>query len=318
MSSVVCTQEMEEHIAKIDLIVFDVDGVLIDTLPSFIATIVNTTRFYINSLLRLPIDLSRLTIKDALTFKQYTGFNNDWDLTEGMVSYRLFKHKCSNSCPDLIEFLDEASTMSAGVNGINELLKGKCSEDVLSWIQNKVDKLKIKKVFQEIYGGDDNCESLYEFRPEFYSGVGSVESETALLDRELLNKWSGKIGILTGRMKNETEFALKMLKFDKIDRNLVRFTDLMFPDKPDPAKMIQIVHNAQSKCALFIGDSIDDYLTVINFDKSGAPGDLRFGLVTESGRNFPEEAQQFTASSVNDLLGFIEQNNENFGSDVRE
>ena len=45
MNTVRCTFDMKQHIAEIDLSVFDIDGVLIDTSSSFIATIVTTTRY---------------------------------------------------------------------------------------------------------------------------------------------------------------------------------------------------------------------------------------------------------------------------------
>ena len=45
MNTVRCTFDIEQHIAEIDLIVFDIDGVLIDTMSSLIETIVTTTRY---------------------------------------------------------------------------------------------------------------------------------------------------------------------------------------------------------------------------------------------------------------------------------
>ncbi len=313
MSSVSCTPEMKKFIAGIDLLVFDVDGVLIDTRFSFIATIVDTTCYYIKSILELPIDLSCLSVDEAYKFKRYTGYNNDWDLTEGMVIFQLLNYKGDGKSPNFDNFLQKADEKGGGLHGITAVIEEICDQESLRWIRGKVDKEKIIRAFQEIYGGERYCESLYGFRPDMYKGAGSVESEIVMLDPGLMKQWKGEVGILTGRMKNETEFALRMLDFNSIDRDLVQYSDRELPDKPDPAKIIRIMRSAQSKNALFIGDSIDDYLTVVNYGKLGEPGRLKFGLVSELNEDFPADAQKFKAGSVNDLLDFIIHNNSKNG-----
>ena len=57
--------------------------------------------------------------------------------------------------------------------------------------------------------------------------------------------------------------------------------------------------------ALFIGDSIDDYLTVVNFQNMKLPKMLQFGLISDSRDNHPAGAQKFRAAGVNDMLTFI-------------
>ena len=95
---------------------------------------------------------------------------------------------------------------------------------------------------------------------------------------------------------------------------MVEYSDGELPDKPDPAKIARIIRNSQSVNTLFIGDSIDDYLTVLNYNKLGEPGRLKFGLVSIAKEDFPVDAQKFNAGSVNDLLGFIINNNSKNGN----
>lgn len=305
MNNVHCTPEMERYIAGIDLIVFDIDGVLIDTMQSFITTIVITTQYYINNILRLDVDLSHLSETDAMKFKEFTGFNNDWDLTEGMITYQLFLYKSGLTNFQLADFLQEVDEAGGGLKGIYEVVKNYCNAETIAWLRDKVNRYLIRKTFQEFYGGENYCESLYGFAPQSYKCKGSVEAETILLDTGLIRRWDGAVGILTGRTKEETELALKMLQFTDIDRNLVQYSDDILPDKPHPEKIVRILHNADSNAALYIGDSIDDYLTVVNYNQRGQKRRLKFGLVAEQGDNFPDNARNLMAESVNPLFEFI-------------
>ena len=306
MDSVRCTPEMKHYISTVDLIIFDIDGVLIDTIPSFIATIVETTCYYINTILGLPVDLSGLSESDALEFKKFTGFNNDWDLTEGLVTYQLFLYKKVKKFDNLTEFLQAADKNGGGLDGIAAIVSKYCDAETNEWINKNVDRDLIRKTFQEFYGGGTYCESLYGFTPQNYKGRGNMESERVLLDSSVMQRWNGAIGILTGRMGNETELALKMLPINGIDRNLVQYADHELPDKPHPAKISRIIRSAQSSFALYIGDSIDDFLTVVNYNRlKERRGELQFGLVSANSENFPDQARSFQAASVNPLIEFI-------------
>ncbi|MFC1553778.1 HAD family hydrolase [candidate division KSB1 bacterium] len=310
MSLINCSDEIKKIISQgLDLIVFDVDGVLIDTMPSFISTIVVTTKYYINDILKISMDLSELTEDDVMLFKKYSGFNNDWNLTESMIIFNLFVYKTERIDLSLKEFLDEVDGFGGGLDGISLYLKKHCEDNVLAWISEKVESRLIRKTFREFYGGRDYCERLYGFTPDDYDGAGSVESEVILLDTGILDRWEGKVGILTGRMENETMLAIEMINSEKINTELVQFTDDILPDKPHPAKMERILDISGSVSALYVGDSIDDFLTAFNFNKLGRKNSLIFGLVTADSDSFPEEARKFQADTVNDLLEYVIKNN---------
>ncbi len=310
MAYIHCSQDMQDYLKDIDTIVFDIDGVLIDTGSSFISTIVTTTQYYIKNILELPLDLDRLSVDDALMFKEHSGFNNDWDLTAAMVSFVLYSFKKGVDITELGSFLEKVDEYGGGLPGIEKFISGVTDKSTQDWIEKKVDYERIKKIFQEFYAGNSYCESLYGFSPGFFDGPGSVETEIVLLDPELIRKWQGKIGILTGRMRNETELALKMLEMEHIDPVLVEYTDYLLPNKPHPAKMVQILNNAGSRNALFVGDSIDDFLTSYNYINLNEERNLRFGLVAAENKSFPESAGAFRADSVNSLIGYVlKQNN---------
>lgn len=305
MDNVQYTTDIEKYVTRIDLLIFDIDGVLIDTRPSFIATIAFTSQFYVTELLKLPIDVSDVSVKDAITFKGYTGFNNDWDVTEGLIIYCLLRWRRPETTGSLRDFMQDVTNAGTGLSGIDSFIKQNFSPEDFEWIQKHVNKERVRKTFQEFYGGEKYCELLYGFSPQYYLGAGSVENEIILLDKELVKRWKGNTGILTGRMKNETELALQMLDLTKLDRSLVQYTDHILPDKPHPAKIEKILHSAKSNMALYIGDSIDDFLTVVNYNQLGKKSELRFGLVSEDDIRFPESARIFQAPSVNDFIRFV-------------
>ena len=308
-NNVRCTPEMKEFISGIDLIIFDIDGVLIDTRSSFIATIIDTTRFYINNIRKIPVDLSGLSPSTALLFKQHSGFNNDWDLTEAMILYNLYVCKSNSNVIKIESFLEQVDKEGGGLAGVYEVIGNLSDRNTVDWIRSNTDKKRIRNLFKEFYGGKNHCEEMYGFKPRHFHGAGSIESEKILLDSNLLRNWKGTIAILTGREKNETNYALSMLRLSHIDKELIQYADNILPDKPYPDKIVKIIIKAGSSSALFIGDSIDDYLTVENYNRNEMEIPLKFGLIAENENNFPVDARSFHAGSVNHLLEFILENN---------
>ena len=99
---------------------------------------------------------------------------------------------------------------------------------------------------------------------------------------------------------------LEMLELeDLINMDIVQFTDDILPDKPHPAKMEKIFEDSVCDSAIFIGDSIDDFLTSYNYNNLRKGKKLIFGLVADKGDSFPDEARKFQADSVNDLISYL-------------
>ena len=101
------------------------------------------------------------------------------------------------------------------------------------------------------------------------------------------------------------KLALRKIKLNNLDENLFQCMDNVLPNKPHPAKMERILENSGSGHALFIGDSIDDYFTVVNYNKLKKQGKLQFGLVTDNHKHFPNEAKLLSTKSVNTILEYI-------------
>ena len=103
-----------------ELIIFDVDGTLVDVTRSYRETAPTAARIYLGLLgLQPPV----LTGDVYDTFKRMTGFNDDWDLTAGLLRVLLAGLPPASPLPDqawadldaLIAALQAASQPLAGL-----------------------------------------------------------------------------------------------------------------------------------------------------------------------------------------------------------
>jgi histidinol-phosphate aminotransferase len=176
-----------------DVILFDLDGVLVDVSNSYRLAIKRTLEFFTKQ------DTSENEIQK---FKERGGYNNDWDLTEAII----------------------------------------LSKNI------KVSREKIISKFQEFYLGKKATK-------------GFINNETLLLSKEiLLNLYRNyRLGIVTGRPKEETYYVLQKLGvFDFFD---VIITLQDYPDdkaKPNPFSINLALKKLGRKNAIFIGDNVDD------------------------------------------------------------
>jgi len=73
-----------------DVLIFDMDGVLIDVSKSYRKTIQRTVQIYLETCLGLARSRGAwITNEEISRFKSAGGFNNDWDLTSGLLLYLL-------------------------------------------------------------------------------------------------------------------------------------------------------------------------------------------------------------------------------------
>lgn len=225
-----------------DLLIFDMDGVLIDVSKSYRKTIQKTVHIYLEKCLGFRIE-KRGMVKDeeVSLFKSVGGFNNDWDLTSGLLLYLLsisnlppyskqkrlsnikevmahLKREASTFEPNkmdlskkkhLARFLKEVKSFGGGLRGVRQALK--YSWD--GWIYRSGDLDKenlVKRIFQELYLGRQFT-SCYHLTPLFYRGPGLYLKEDLLIPRRILSVLRKRIrmGIASGRPRYEAELALK-------------------------------------------------------------------------------------------------------------
>ena len=228
-----------------DILIFDMDGVLIDVSRSYRKTIQRTIQIYIENCLGFERNNGDwVTDEEISLFKSAGGFNNDWDLTSGLLLYLLSisgipplpKQKRFSTTQEivsylktkssafhrknairikrkhLLSFLEKVKSSGGGLKGILRTL-GTAWE---GWVYRSGDLGKdnlIKRIFQEVYLGKiftSHC----QLPLLFYRGRGLYLQEKVLIPKKILSALRKKIpmGIASGRPRFEAELALKRFR----------------------------------------------------------------------------------------------------------
>ncbi|MBW2450143.1 MAG: HAD hydrolase-like protein [Deltaproteobacteria bacterium] len=275
------------------LIVFDMDGVIIDVSNSYRDVVRQTTRQFFapaQAAEHLPDPLFELS--DLAAVKQSGGLNNDWDLTSVVISllYSLtdkpMVHKSENpwiryretiSCCDVTVIAEYLNTT---VQPLASLLKdkGKPEDNFISELYggDVGSGNIIKQIFQEIYLGPELFKSTYQIEPEIYRGEGYILRERLLLDRSILEELSREnvLAIATGRPRSEAEYPLKHFRLGQFFPVVLTLDDCVREEKrifeeegravslskPDPFMLDAIAegHRNDIDGFFYIGDMPDD------------------------------------------------------------
>jgi phosphoglycolate phosphatase-like HAD superfamily hydrolase len=227
---------------NMDILIFDMDGVLIDVSNSYRKTIQRTVHIYLETCLGFESEKGRrVTEQDISLFKSVGGFNNDWDLTSGLLLHLLsisgippsskrkknssiekvvlyLKKESSKLCQkkaslfkkrDLSLFLEKVKSLGGGLRGVRRALRSSWD----GWVYGSGDldqENVVKRIFQEVYLGE-KFTSYYHFQPLFYRGQGLYLHERLLIPRQILLLLRKKLhmGIASGRPRFEAILALE-------------------------------------------------------------------------------------------------------------
>jgi phosphoglycolate phosphatase-like HAD superfamily hydrolase len=292
------------------LIVFDMDGVLIDVSRSYRETVRQTARLFFKmapSSEKLPEPLFPLT--DLAAVKQSGGLNNDWDLSCLVISL-LFN---VIEKPPVYERKDpwdryRETISQCHVAALAEFLKS--TPTPLSALLRKTAKTKntfvyglytgdvgsgniIKQIFQEVYLGKDLFEATYGLAPQFYLEEGFNQREQLLIDKHMLAELAENniLAIATGRPRAETDYPLDHFGIRKYFTSVVALEDCLEEEarrqeteakkvslsKPDPFMLDAIAESHKNLFteSYYIGDMPDDMMAA----KKSAGGYKAVGMI---------------------------------------
>jgi HAD superfamily hydrolase (TIGR01548 family) len=228
----------------VDLLIFDMDGVLIDVSNSYREAIRRTVDIYLGKCLGFRTNRRFVSKEEISLFKSIGGFNNDWDLTSGLLLYLLSlsglppykRKKRFASVKEILCFLDESSrkfsrdpgelfrrkdlppfakkvkSLGGGLNGIRRAL----NESWEGWIYRSGDLARenlVERIFQEVYLGP-KFSLRHHLRPLFYRGRGLYAREKLLIPRRILSslRTKARLGIASGRPRFEAELVLRRFR----------------------------------------------------------------------------------------------------------
>jgi len=295
------------------LIVFDMDGVIIDVSGSYRETVRQTARLFFRgagSWKDLPDPL--FSLKDLARVKQSGGLNNDWDLTFLIINllFALVKGPTNQQDPDpwtrhnkIIRGCDVAALsqfLNSTKNPITSLMKknGKQKHEFITGLYtgDVGSGNIIKQIFQEIYLGKKMFEATYGIPAKIYHQKGYINREKLIVDRSVLERLSKSniLAIATGRPKVEADYPLDYFGLRKFFKVIYTLDDCIKKEeqiynnekrrvslsKPNPYMLDAIAGTQKHKFSKFyyIGDMPDDMVAA---SRSGA-GFAGIGILISS------------------------------------
>jgi len=151
-----------------------------------------------------------------------------------------------------MSFEDFAKKLAGGLGSLTNYVE-KLTSDNFAYFMCKWDKPRIKEIFQEIYLGAN------------FNGL--ISKEPVLITQDTLEFLKNyKLAVLTGRPRNEAEFAVKRIGLDNVP--MLTMDDLTASQqKPAPFALLELKKRLNSKSVAYVGDAIDDVRIVKNAGK---------------------------------------------------
>jgi HAD superfamily hydrolase (TIGR01548 family) len=292
------------------LIVFDMDGVLIDVSRSYRETVRETARLFFKSAPsseKLPRPL--FPLNDLAAVKQSGGLNNDWDLSCLVISllFNVIEKPPVYERKDPWERYRETISQ-CDVDALAEFLNS--TPEPLSVLLRKSGKTKntfidglyrgevgsgniIKQIFQEVYLGKDLFETTYGQAPRFHRDEGFNQREQLLIGKHMLTEIAANhiLAIATGRPRAEANYPLDRFGIHKYFASVFALEDCLEEEarllkteskkvslsKPNPFMLDAIAqkHRDLFTESYYIGDMPDDMIAA----KESAVGYKAVGMI---------------------------------------
>ncbi|GAC1460711.1 MAG: TIGR01548 family HAD-type hydrolase [Candidatus Limnocylindrales bacterium] len=224
--------------------VFDVDGVLVDTAASYNEAVVRTVRWLLPD---APVDHATVAL-----WKRSGDWNNDWDLAYGLY--------CWLRTPDAVP-----SATAAG-RSLAELITaaGPRAEHSYAVVQG---------VFEEHYNGTARAVARYGVQPLVGNTLPLADQERIVLQpghlADLQAAGVERFGVVTGRVRADWEQIASRIP-------LPPGTPVATDEdgrKPDPAGLKLVLGQLRARGYVYIGDTLNDLrLVQAHTATAGIPG----------------------------------------------
>ncbi len=240
------------ELCKVDAVVFDCDGVLVDARRSYDATITEVAERILRENIGINSPRKNFTPNLIRQLRRTGGFNNDWDSTYALIlfsimalpkseAHRLAHESLPNGSKESLrispreirtvvdEFCSTTTDLSIGCEAVNSYLHtAQLSRDSASVIATVQEQLGypgsppnsfLSTLFDEIYHGPKLFQRMYGVQAHHYKGRGFIENERLLIrrkDLETLSKLLGgrRLALVTGRPYLATKHVLRdMMKY---------------------------------------------------------------------------------------------------------
>ena len=253
-----------------ECILFDIDGVLIDTRSSYNKTIKETVK-HIASIFNPSLHnvLSLVTDELIFKFRQSGKFNNDVDTTYALLLSIL----CA---PDpywrIHRFIDEVAD-NATSNGIRSVEKhlSNYNRAVVKAIKKKLNypngirQSLVTRIFDEHFYGPTLFKKRHVLKAKHYFGKPLIDNDKVIIKteslREISELFSGRIAIVSGRSRLASRYALGNKYSMFRQRASVYLEDEKRSlGKPNPYSLRKALKVLSSNGGYYVGDSVEDFI----------------------------------------------------------
>ena len=262
------SDDMIQKIQKFDSIIFDCDGVLVDIRNSYDYAINKTISAIMNELFDDKIS-DVVNSKILYGLKASGGFNDEVAVVYAVVMTLVASKKSNLKFKKLIiDVINNAN--ESGINSIDNYFINQ--NIVLKEIKLKLDyensrKISyIHRIFNQLFYGPKLYEEIFKEKSQF-SEKPLIDLDNIVLDDNLMSKlktrFGNKISTVTGRGNFAFSYSMKNY-LDNFDmKNSVFLEDRSLElAKPNPESLIESISGINSKCSLYIGDSMEDLMMV--------------------------------------------------------
>jgi len=257
-----------QKIQKFDSIIFDCDGVLVDIRNSYDHAINKTISAIMNELFHEKIS-DVVTSKILYGLKSVGGFNDEVAVVYAIIMTLVASKKSNIEFEKLInDVIDNAN--ESGINSIDSYFINQ-NIDLIE-IKSKLDYENSRKVsyihqiFNQLFYGPTLYEKIFNEKSQFTERP-LIDLDNIILDDDLMsklkNRFGTKISTVTGRGNFAFSYSMKNF-LDNFDmKNSVFLEDRPLKiAKPNPKSLIESISGINSKCSLYIGDSMEDLMMV--------------------------------------------------------
>jgi phosphoglycolate phosphatase-like HAD superfamily hydrolase len=301
-----------------ELLIFDVDGTLIDVTRSYRETAPAAARIYLELLgLQPPV----LTGDVYDTFKRMTGFNDDWDLTAGLLRVLLSGLPPASPLPNqawtgqdaLIAALRDASqpivgltpplpdweplvsaarAAGGGLANLSLTIPGHNAHLVWRTGDAATTDL-VQRIFSEVYLGADLFTGDYGYPARFVTGPGLIDTEQMLISGDTLAALAQRapLGIATGRARFELAHPLQRMGLARFFGATATMSDAMEAQATDGESLLKphpfLLQRAADALdptgmlfAAYVGDAPDDIIAARRADAEGPRRWIAVGIAS--------------------------------------
>jgi len=319
MPGVYASQRAAALAEIVDLVVFDVDGVLVDVSHSFPIMICEAVTQYLRES-GFTGDGLALTPEETRWFKISGGFNSDTTLAEAAALFFLAKAEASGTrswrgmtagSPALRDVLRDSARLGGGLAAFRRALLQRASQDEAIRVEQAWNRERIVRLTMEFYAGED-ADAVYGVPAKTYRGPGLMKQELSLVQDSDLPEGPA-YGLYTGRTAGEVAMALKLTGIaDRLSPSCIVTADAGVA-KPDPAGLIQAAAAVRPRVLLYVGDNLDDWDAAARYETERSPSDppclfagiLSGTLGTASWELFQSRGAEVVADGVPNLMRWL-------------